>query len=235
MSSLATAAFEPAADWPVVIVAVSLGLSLLLLLMLVAAVMRKTQGTDWLAERAPSPKWSFDSWATHLTAVGAVLGTVFGAATLPAAPAQIHTESIVALSLLFGALVVVAPFVFEAVRRWPTSPIPSAEEDGTGYVCVLLLACTIVFCGVFGELFTLGLIAWELTGGDTGGVAAEIGLGLLSLLAFYYVAVTAWEAAMIDWKPPAKLRPASSPQDAPEMQPALEQPLPEPRSSWSLP
>ncbi len=48
MSSLATTALKPAADWPVVIVAISLGLSVLLLLMLVAAVVRKTQGTGWL-------------------------------------------------------------------------------------------------------------------------------------------------------------------------------------------
>ena len=237
MTAIATSALKPAAEWPVVIVASSLGLSALLLAVVVAAVVRKTGGA-WLGHPAPSPKWSFESWALHLAAVGGVLGTVLGSITLPEAPAQIDKESVVALSVLFGALVVVAPFISEAIRRWPKPAAPGAEEAGTGYVAVLLLACAIVFAGAFGELLTLGLVSWELTGGNAGGIATEAGLGMLSVLAFYYVAVTAWEAATIDWTAPADsasqaprgaaVESLAAPEDAHRLRPPR-------RSTWSLP
>lgn len=92
----------------------------------------------------------------------------------------------------------------------------------------MLLTCAIVFCGAFGELFTLGLVTWELTGGDAGGVAIEVGFGLLGLLAFYYVGVSAWEAALIEWQPALEL----TAQAHGAAEPHHEAP---PRASWSLP
>jgi hypothetical protein len=245
MSTLATVppALRPAADWPMLTVVVALGLAALMAGTLGIAVVRR-KGKCWLINPAPSPKWSFESWATHLTAIGAVLGTVLGSASLPESPTQIDKESLVGLSLLFGALVVVAPFIFEAIRR-PVAPT-SGEGGGSGFVGVLLLSCAITFGAVFGEIFTLGLAAWELTGGDAGGVAIEVGLGLLSILALYYVAVTAWEAAMTDWSSEAQKQTSTFGKGALEPAAALagrigedEQPVRaraiQPRASWSLP
>jgi hypothetical protein len=237
MTTFVVSTLEPAHDWPAWIVGSSLGLSALLLAILIVTVKCKA-GSKWLTEHAPSPKWSFDSWALHLAAVGGVLGTVFGAITFPEEPTQISKESVVALSLLFGALVVVAPFIYEAIRCLPKTPVPSPEEAKTGFVCVLLLACVIVFCGAFGELFTLGVVAWELTGDDLGGIASEIGLGILSGLAFYYVGVSAWEAALSEWPGPDATDEdqAAHKDTVPVMPPAdQEQARPSPRASWSLP
>jgi hypothetical protein len=211
-----------AAEWPVVIIATSLGVGALLLAVLIMLVIKRTRGTAWLGHSAPSAKWSFESWALHLTGIGGILGTVLGAVALPEAPMQIDKESVVALSLLFGGSVVVAPFLYEAIRRWPKVPAQSAEE-GTGFIVVMLASCAIVLFGAFGELFTLGLVGWELTDGNTGGILCEILLGLLSLFAFYYVAVTAYEAAMTEWKAPAP---------APVIPAAREIAR---RDSWSLP
>lgn len=218
MSTVATAAsaLRPAADWPLLIVLVALGSTALLFAALASAVAKRAE-VKWLTSPAPSPKLSFESWATHLTAVGAVLGTALGTASLPESPTQIDRESLVALSLLFGGLVVVAPFIFEAVRRRPVTPAPAeGAGESSGFVGVLLLACAITFGAVFGELFTLGLAAWELTGGDLGGVLIEVGLGALSALALNYVAITAWEAAMADWKPQAQQQTSTPGAGAPE-------------------
>jgi hypothetical protein len=132
-----------------------------------------------LVASAPPPKWSVESWATHLTAVGALVGTVLGSASLPEVPRQIDKNSLVALSLLFGALVVVAPFVFQAVQSPRVSANAPEEEGGNGYTWVLLVSCWLTLGAVFGQLATLGLATWEIAGGSGGGVAIEIALGAL--------------------------------------------------------
>jgi hypothetical protein len=73
-SATVTPALQPAADWPLLIVIVALASTVLFVAAILIAVMIK-HGFRWLANPAPSPKWSFESWATHLTAVGALLGT----------------------------------------------------------------------------------------------------------------------------------------------------------------
>jgi hypothetical protein len=47
-------------------------------------------------------------------------------------------------------------------------------------------------------------------------VLIEIGLGVLIVLALNYVAITAWEAAMADWKPPAQQQTPTPGAGAPE-------------------
>ena len=247
-SATVSPALQPSADWPLLIVIIGFGSAALFFGGLATAVARK-KGLSWLGKSAPSPKWSFESWATHLTAVGALLGTVLGTASLPETPTQIDKTSLVALSLLFGALVVVAPFVFEAIQR-PTQPTSAESEGGSGFVGVLLLSCAITFGAVIGEIVTLGLASWEITGGGAGGVLIEIGLGVLFVLAVYYVTVTACNAAMTDWQTRAKAS-VSAPAGAPELAATLAPrglgageealkvmvvpPATQAPSSWSLP
>lgn len=249
-SATVSPALQPSADWPLLIVIIGSGCAALFFGGLATAVASK-KGLSWLGNPAPSPKWSFESWATHLTAVGALLGTVLGTASLPETPTQIDKTSLVALSLLFGALVVVAPFVFEAIQR-PTPATSAESEGGSGFVGVLLLSCAITFGAVIGEIVTLGLASWEITGGGDGGVLIEIGLGVLFVLAVYYVTVTACNAAMTDWQARAKASAPAPAAGAPELAATLTSrglgvlgeealnvtvvpPATQPRSSWSLP
>jgi hypothetical protein len=248
-SATVSPALQPSADWPLLIVIIGFGSAALFFGGLATAVASK-KGLSWLGKSAPSPKWSFESWATHLTAVGALLGTVLGTASLPETPTQIDKTSLVALSLLFGALVVVAPFVFEAIQR-PTQPTSAESEGGSGFVGVLLLSCAITFGAVIGEIVTLGLASWEITGGGAGGVLIEIGLGVLFVLAVYYVTVTACNAAMTDWQTQAKASVSAPAAGAPELAATLARrglgvreealevmvvpPVTQARSSWSLP
>lgn len=152
-----------------------------------------------LAAAAPGPKWSFDSWATTLTAAGAVLGTVLSAVTYPDVPSVIDKDTLVKLNVLFGALIVVGPFVFQAIRH----PKVSAVDPDTGYWgfnITLLLACAVTAAAVVGELFALSLLGYELVDGTLTRVALIGCAGTLSALALYYSVVTAYGLATTDWK-----------------------------------
>jgi hypothetical protein len=176
-----------------------------------------------LLKKAPGPKWGFDSWATTATAVGAILGTVLGGATLPEVPHEIDKQSLVALNLLFGGLVVLAPFVFQAIRK-PTAPAADPDAGLWGYNVALLFACSLTCGAVLGEIATLTLLAWELTGGGGWGVVAIVGLAAVGVLAAYYFAVTSWSLATTDWEVLAAKKKAEAQQAQRE---ALEEAAPE--------
>ena len=193
-----TAALHPWADWPKVVVIGSLAAMVILWFGILVVAISNRKSTTLLRGKAPGPKWSFDSWATTLTAGGAILGTVLATATYPAVPRQIDKESLVRLSLLFGALVVVAPFVFQAIRR----PTPSAADQDAGlwgYNWSLLLACSITCGAVLGELAASALLSWELIGGHTWGWIAVGVVALLGLLGAWYFILTSWQLATTDW------------------------------------
>jgi|SRR5215211_595497 len=92
---------QPSAPWPQLFVLGAFAATLLLTAG-VALRARAKNKAHLLLKKAPGPKWGFDSWATTATAVGAILGTVLGGATLPEVPGEIDRQSLVALNLLFG-------------------------------------------------------------------------------------------------------------------------------------
>jgi hypothetical protein len=198
-SLLIAAAPQPSAPWTTIIVVGSL-VAMAVLAFGVALVVR-IQKKSWedLGRQAPGPKWSYSSWATTLTAVGAIFGTVLGSATLPAVAREIDKDTLVRLNLLFGALVVTAPFVFQAIRN-PRASAADQEAGLWGFNWSLLLACSITCGAVLGELGTLALLAWVLNGGGVWGWVAVGFIAVLLLLAVYYFLITAWALATTDWK-----------------------------------
>src|SRR5581483_5122082 len=165
---------HPEIRWALWIVVGSLaagGAAYLAVALVVTGWLRHRHGRRGLAAPAPGPKWSFaDSWSTNLTTVGAALGTVLGAATFPDTPHQIDKESLVRLNVLFGLLVVAAPFLFHVLR----SPRRKAADDDSGlygWNATLLLASSLTLAAVLGELLTLALLSWELL---DGGADAEL-------------------------------------------------------------
>ncbi len=188
---------HPTWPWARVILFGAAGATIGLFVLLISAL-GVTKKAGRLGERAPGPKWSFDSWATTLTTVGAVLATVLAGATFPTVPREIDKDTLVELSLLFAALVVVAPFVFQAIRT--PKATPADQEAGKwGFNITLLLACCITFGATLGELSALALLAWELIGGGGWAWAAVVGLGLIALLALWYFALTAYQLASTVW------------------------------------
>jgi hypothetical protein len=189
---------HPSADWPIWIISVTLG-GAALLMVFAARRIDKNFGPKRLTGPVPGPKWSFDSWASHLTAVGGLLGSVVALAALPAVSEQIEKETIVELNVLFLGLAAVAPFVFQAIRRRDADAYKEEEDPSWGITWALLVACWMILGATLGELATLGLTAWILIDDVAGGVVIEAGLLVLVCLSVYYVYATAYSLASIDW------------------------------------
>jgi hypothetical protein len=225
-------AIKPSNDWPTLIVCISIGIALILMASIAAEVaggkVAPGGSLDQLLRPAPSPKLAYSSWASHVTVFGALLTTVLASSTLPEVPEQIDKNSLVGLSLLFAGLIVIAPFVFEAIqspsanRLTKSKVAPQAEsEGGSGVILVLILSCGLTLGAVVGQIATIGLATWEIVGEhNTVRIAIEASLGLLAALAVYYVLLEASKAASTDWHAAA----AKRKQDG-DAQPA----------SWALP
>lgn len=184
-------------DWPVVLV-VGAFVAMLALFGGIVLFANAFTTESHLTGKAPGPKWSFSSWATTLTAVGALLGTVVTAAAYPPEPSQITKETLFAMGLLFGALVVVGPFVFQAIRD------PKADTNNQsalwGYNLALLASCAITAGAVLGELGCFALLTRELVPHDGWWFGALVAIVLIFGLAVYYFSVTAWHLVKTDWE-----------------------------------
>jgi hypothetical protein len=190
-----TPAPHPARDWPSwIFYRVLIALVVLFIVGAIAGLKSKT-----LSKAATAPKWSFSSWATTLTAIGGVFGTVLGAATLPEVPSQIDKDTLIRLNLLYGTMVVVAPFVFQALRN-PRASAAEQEAGFTGWNLTLLLSCSITAAAVLGELAALGLLGWELTDGGEWGKAIRAGVVVLALMSAIYFLMTVCRMVSTDWK-----------------------------------
>jgi hypothetical protein len=235
---------QPKLPWAAWIAGLSGFLALLFFFVILGVVPLAKQGL--LKKRAAGPKWSFDSWATTLTGVGALLGTVLGDATLPDVPRQIDKDSLVQLNLLFAAVLVIAPFVFQAIR--PPKLSAADQESGlTGFSVVLIFSCSLTFGAVLGELATLALLSWEVIGGGVWAWIAVITVVVLAGLALYYFFVTTRSLAETDWEALAAEDAAAAAAAAPAVKEALQAAKdagtpaviavapPQKRRHWSLP
>jgi hypothetical protein len=214
-----TPAPQPSRNWPLTIFWLTVGV--FAGLAVVVAVWARIKGKGgYLGKLAPGPKWSFTSWATTLTAVGALLGTVLGSITLPEVPRQIDKDTLVKLNLLFALLLVIGPFVFQAIRR-PSVSASDQEAAYWGWNFSLLGACAITGAAVVGEVVTLGLLGWEVTNGGTWGKLVVVATCVVVVLSLWYFLVTAYDLVTTDWQHEAKkaARAAAKPQKVVIVQP----------------
>jgi hypothetical protein len=110
--------------------------------------------------------WSFtDSWATTLTAVGALLGTILSSTdALPEKTELLTKGGFAGLSLFFGLLTLVAPLLFRAFARVPKIA-PREPKDPPyhqGIVGVFLAATAITLWAVIGQLGTAIVLLQEV-------------------------------------------------------------------------
>lgn len=118
------------------------------------------------------PQWEFSkSWASNLTVVGAVLGTVLSAKVLPKRTVVVTPDGYTALSLLFGILVVIAPFLYTAFRKGKRTPTGPEYEGRNG---VFLVASAVTIWAVCGEIGTIGLVLYEAQHGKALALGAVI-------------------------------------------------------------
>jgi hypothetical protein len=105
--------------------------------------------------------WKFDSWASNLTALGAVAGTVLGlSGFLDDVLHGVVVTRFVGLDALFLALVAAAPLVFAAGAK-------RRAKRRVGTIAGFLLASWLTLTAAFGELIVLGLMLY-MARGDAG-------------------------------------------------------------------
>jgi hypothetical protein len=108
------------------------------------------------------------SFASTLTAVGALLGTIIAAGVLPEETVKLSRGGFVGLNLTFGVAIVIAAAVAgsflssEAVK----SKEGTNEWKVEGYVWPFMLSALITLWAVLGELFAIWLLIGELGSGE---------------------------------------------------------------------
>ena len=150
-------------------------------LVVLAALSAGSLTSPRLSERMGPVNYDFSkSWASSITVVGALLGTVLSAkGVVPTVTKFLPAATYSALNLAFGILVVLAPFLYRSVSApvaVTTAQGPDTEYQGT--VAGFLLATALTLWGVLGELTALCLLFAELQ--ESQGVSLAF-LGLFTL------------------------------------------------------
>jgi hypothetical protein len=155
------------------------------LLILVAGIIATAGKTTTLRSRLPPDLDFKTSFASTVTAAGAVLATVIAAAVLPEQTAGISKEAFVALNLIFGVGVVVAGLVYAALQAPVWVDVQGSENPVKqqckmeGRVWGFLAASFVTVWAVFGELLTVWLLIYEL-GQDQG--FSDVSLAVFKIL-----------------------------------------------------
>jgi hypothetical protein len=135
------------------------------------------------------------SFATTLTAIGALLGTILSAGLLDDSTTGISKSGFQALNLTFGVLILVAPLVYlvtqsEIETTTGTPPNTQTVKHYQGRGWALLLASTVTLWAVLGEIVTIYLLLGQIdAAGAVSSTAITIMQGALAigvLLAILY-------------------------------------------------
>jgi hypothetical protein len=128
---------------------------------LVAIVWLKKKGIAF-SQRMGPPAWNFsDSWGTNITVGGGLLTTLLGFGALPEQTHYLNKTAYLCLSLIFAALITVAPSIY-ALLRTPVNAPGATTPQYQGYVLSFALASCVTVWGALGQLGTVGLLFHEL-------------------------------------------------------------------------
>jgi len=124
-----------------------------------------------LPDRLGPTNWDFSgSFASNLTVLAAILGTILAASVLPntsSAPSGTYAG----LNLMFGVLVILGPFVYTATQKaetiHPTQDPAATAPQYQGYVYGFFLGTVLTLWAVLGELATIGLVFNEIRRGHS--------------------------------------------------------------------
>jgi hypothetical protein len=126
---------------------------------------------------APANLSFTNGFASTLTIVGAVLGTVIAAGVLPTDTRHVAVSAYKALNIIFGALIAAAVLVGGAFQKQTLGKDGSPELRA--YVWAFLIACAVTAWAAFGELATLWFLIWDVN--STSGLT-EAGVIVLDVL-----------------------------------------------------
>jgi len=150
--------------------------SLLSTLLSVLAIMWKWGLSTFKTLKTPmgTPTWDFSqSWAANLTVIGGALTALLSFTGLPDQGQLMTKTAYLCLGVLFTAMLVLAPPLFNFLRRPISVAIPDPENPLNttglrfqGFVGGFLTATFVLLWGVFGQLITLGILFAELEASD---------------------------------------------------------------------
>jgi hypothetical protein len=151
-------------------------LSLLSTLLSVLAIRWKRGLKTFKTLKTPmgTPTWDFSqSWAANLTVIGGALTALLSFTGLPNQGQFMTKTAYLFLGVLFTAMLVLAPPLFNFLRRPISVAIPDPENPLNttglrfqGFVGGFITATFVLLWGVFGQLITLGLLFAELEASD---------------------------------------------------------------------
>jgi hypothetical protein len=142
-----------------------------------------------------TPTWDFSqSWAANLTVIGGALTALLSFTGLPDQGQLMTKTAYLCLGVLFTAMLVLAPPLFNFLRRPISVAIPDPENPLNmtglrfqGFVGGFLTATFVLLWGVFGQLITLGILFAELEASDF--ISKNAMFLLESVLTFLVVAL----------------------------------------------
>lgn len=176
---------------------VIIGTLLLSLLVVYVSVRLLKLSREELNDYIGTPKWDFsNSWATTLTAVGALLGTLL---TIPNSSNVTGINLLSGLSLFFGLLALGAPLIYTALeKRLP--PDPHAEDNSFQYqgtIRLFIVSATLTVWATSGELVTVGTTIVVLLQGGFFSILTMVVFGIVLAAALFFACVYGYRS--IQW------------------------------------
>jgi hypothetical protein len=131
------------------------------------------------------------SFATTLTAIGALLGTILSAGLIDDTAAPISKTGFQALNLTFGVLVLIAPLcflVFQIRKEATEKGVKVSHYSGPSWA--MLVASGVTLWAVLGQIWTIYLLLGEVdASGDISSLSItviQVALGIGAVLAVVY-------------------------------------------------
>jgi len=143
-----------------------------------------------LTDAMGPPNYDFSkSWASNITVVGALLGTILNAQKVIASTPRLSQTEYAALNLFFGIVVVLSPFIFRASSRVVkvTGPQGVADTQYQGLVLGFLVATALTVWAVAGEVVTILLLFGDLQAPSGALTLFTVLLAICACLLIYYV------------------------------------------------
>ena len=153
-----------------------------------------------LKKRMGPADWKFpESWASTITLVGGILGTILAQSDVVPVPTHyLSNAAYGTLNVLFVMITLLAPLLYTAMQKVEGTSESGKEPEFQGLVGWFLVASALTSWGVLGQLFTVAhLVAEiELVGGLPPGPTYLF--HALVLLAVVLLGVYVWRG--IDWR-----------------------------------
>ena len=165
-----------------------------------------------MSDLLPEANYDFKtSFASTLTAGGALLSTIIAAGVLPDETISFTKEGFTALSLLFGTAVVVGALVYSASERQVVEEVDGEDKAvRRGSVRAFFLACAITLWATLGQLWVAWMLVDELTSKQ--GFSAFAGYALKALVAGAVIAILL-STRRIQWALTKVVRKKAAPAD----------------------